>query len=214
MKTGDVKSITASPSELVERARALACGPDRRILGLVGSPGAGKSTLAELIVAEIGPSAQMVEMDGFHLSNEILTALDRRDRKGAADTFDAGGYVSLLRRLRQPDPGTVYAPLFDRALDLAVAGATAVDESCRLVVTAGNYLLLNEPPWNEVRGLLDQAWFLEPNEDQRVAQLVARHERFGRTPEDARSWAQTTDGPNAAVVRATKHRADSVIHLR
>ncbi|MGO1384806.1 MAG: nucleoside/nucleotide kinase family protein [Arachnia sp.] len=214
MDSDIVQSITATPSALVERARALLSGPDRQILGLVGAPGAGKSTVAELIAAEIGPMARVVEMDGFHLSNTVLTSLGRRDRKGAADTFDVDGYVHLLRRLRHCEPGTVYAPSFDRALDVAVAGATAVDDSCRLVITAGNYLLSEEPPWNEVRGLLDQAWFLEPDEDQRVAQLVARHEQFGRTPEDAREWAHATDGPNAAVVRATKHRADLVVHLR
>lgn len=213
MTSDGVETITATPAQLVDRARALASGPERRILGIAGSPGAGKSTLAELIAAEVGPVAQVVEMDGFHLSNEVLVALGRRGRKGAADTFDAAGYASLLRRLREPQPGIVYAPAFDRGLDQAVAGATGVDESCRLVITAGNYLLLEEPPWNEVLPLLDEAWFLEPDEGQRVRQLVARHERFGRTPGDARSWALTTDGPNGDLVRSTRHRAHLVFRM-
>lgn len=214
MTTDGVETMEATPAQLVDRARTLASGPGRRILGIAGSPGAGKSTLADLIAAEVGPVARVVEMDGFHLSNEVLAALGRRDRKGAADTFDAAGYVSLLRRLRLPEPGLVYAPAFDRGLDEAVAGATGVDESCRLVITAGNYLLLEESPWDQVLPLLDEAWFLEPDEGQRISQLVARHERFGRTPEEATAWAHSTDGRNADVVHATRHRAHLVLRLK
>ncbi len=199
--------------ELVERARDLTRNPGRQLLGLVGAPGAGKSTVAEIIADALGPATQVVEMDGFHLSNELLTTLGRRNRKGAKDTFDAAGYVHLLRRLKEAGPDPVYAPVFDRSLDLAVAGAIAVEESCQLVITAGNYLLLDEEPWSEIRELLDEAWFLEPAEDQRMAQLVARHERFGRTRAEAQAWASTTDEPNAEIVRGSNHRADLVARL-
>lgn len=209
----DVTTIDVTASELIDRAFELAQKPGRQLLGLVGAPGSGKSTLADMIADAVGPAAKVVEMDGFHLSNGLLDQLGRRDRKGAPDTFDAAGYVALLRRLRDTGLGTVYAPVFDRSLDLAVAGAIAVDQSCELVITAGNYLLLEDGPWIEIRGLVDQAWFLEPAEDQRLAQLVERHERFGRTASEARAWAWSTDEPNAEIVRGTKHRADLVARL-
>ncbi|MEO7589366.1 MAG: nucleoside/nucleotide kinase family protein [Arachnia sp.] len=204
----------ASTEQLVARAVALTDLSGRQVLGLVGAPGSGKSTVADMIARAVGPTAQVVEMDGYHLSNDLLTRLGRRDRKGAADTFDAAGYVDLLRRLRERGSRPVYAPVFDRELDLAVVGATAVEESCELVITTGNYLLLDEPPWSGVRELLGHAWFLEPDEDRRMSQLVARHERFGRTPEAARAWALNTDEPNAELVRGSRHNADLVVRLR
>ncbi|RMB57877.1 nucleoside/nucleotide kinase family protein [Tessaracoccus antarcticus] len=213
MKSEGQRTIVASTEEVVARAVALTDLAGRQVLGLVGAPGSGKSTIADMIAMAVGPTAQVVEMDGYHLSNDLLTRLGRRDRKGAADTFDAAGYVDLLRRLRDPGSGTVYAPVFDRERDLAIVGATAVAESCQLVITTGNYLLLDEPPWSGVSKLLDHAWFLEPDEERRMSQLVARHERYGRTPEEARGWALSTDEPNAELVRGSRHNADLVIRL-
>ncbi len=209
----DTPTIDVTMDQLVERARDLMCRPGRQLLGLVGAPGSGKSTVAEIIADAVGPTASVVEMDGFHLSNELLTQLGRRNRKGAKDTFDAAGYVEILRRLKQAGSEPVYAPVFDRTLDLAVAGATVVEKSCQLVITAGNYLLLEEEPWSHIRDLLDEAWFLEPAEDQRVRQLVERHERFGRTRAEAEAWASNTDEPNAVIVRGSRHRADLVARL-
>ena len=84
---------------LVERARRLVEPGRRRLLGIVGNPGAGKSTLAAAVMQALGPDAALVPMDGFHLAQVELDRLGARDRKGAIDTFDAGGLVSLLRRL-------------------------------------------------------------------------------------------------------------------
>ena len=208
-----IPTINVTVAQLTERARTLASQPGRHLLGLVGAPGSGKSTLAEMIAHAVGATVQVVEMDGFHLSNDLLDQLGRRNRKGARDTFDAVGYVDLLRRLRAESTETVYAPMFDRSLDRSIAGAIAVEESCSLVITAGNYLLLDQYPWSEIRELLDQAWFLEPDEDQRTTQLVERHQRFGRTLSEARAWASATDEPNAELVRASRNRADLVARL-
>ncbi|MFC4017248.1 nucleoside/nucleotide kinase family protein [Micromonospora sp. GCM10011542] len=199
--------------ELVARARALAEAGPRQLLGITGAPGAGKSTLAERIVAEVGPAARLVPMDGFHLAQSQLVRLGRADRKGAVDTFDANGYVSLLRRLRRLEPTSVYAPEFRRELEEPVAGAIEVPPSVRLVVTEGNYLLLPDFPWVEVRALLHQVWFLDLDVELRLSRLTARHEAYGRSPEQARAWALGSDEVNAALVTGTAERADLVVRL-
>ncbi|MCO1598430.1 nucleoside/nucleotide kinase family protein [Micromonospora sp. RHAY321] len=202
-----------SIDELVARARSLAEGGPRQLLGIAGAPGAGKSTLAEQIVAAVGPSARLVPMDGFHLSQSQLLRLGRADRKGAADTFDANGYVSLLRRLHRLEPTSVYAPEFRRELEEPVAGSIEVPPSVRLVVTEGNYLLLPDDPWQEVGQLLHEVWFLDLDAEVRQRRLTARHEAFGRSPEEARAWALGTDEANAALVTGTADRADLVVRL-
>ncbi|MFG1654458.1 nucleoside/nucleotide kinase family protein [Micromonospora sp. NPDC049275] len=199
--------------ELVARALSLADAGPRQLLGITGAPGAGKSTLAERIVAEVGPSARLVPMDGFHLAQSQLVRLGRADRKGAVDTFDANGYVSLLRRLRRLEPTSVYAPEFRREIEEPVAGAIEVPPSVRLVVTEGNYLLVPDFPWQEVRTLLHEVWFLDLDAELRQRRLTARHEAYGRSPEQARAWALGSDEANAARVTPTADRADLVVRL-
>ncbi|MFE0802141.1 nucleoside/nucleotide kinase family protein [Streptomyces sp. NPDC058812] len=207
--------------DLLTRARSLPEGGRRAILGIAGSPGAGKSTLAEHLVRELNgtgePWVAHVPMDGFHLADAELDRLGRRDRKGAPDTFDATGYAALLRRLREePDDegaggDTVYAPGFERVLEQPIAGAVPVPASARLVVTEGNYLLLETGAWARVRSRLDEVWFCEPAEAERLRRLVARHERFGKSHEDAVAWVLGTDQRNADLVAATRDRADLVV---
>ncbi|MFB6549546.1 nucleoside/nucleotide kinase family protein [Streptomyces sp. NPDC056405] len=207
--------------DLLIRARSLPEGGRRAILGIAGSPGAGKSTLAEHLVRELNgtgePWVAHVPMDGFHLADAELDRLGRRDRKGAPDTFDAAGYAALLRRLREePDDEraggeTVYAPGFERVLEQPIAGAVPVPASARLVVTEGNYLLLETGAWARVRSRLDEVWFCEPAETERVRRLVARHERFGKSHEDAVAWVLGTDQRNADLVAGTRDRADLVV---
>ncbi|MFG2101987.1 nucleoside/nucleotide kinase family protein [Micromonospora echinaurantiaca] len=199
--------------ELVARARALAEAGPRQLLGIAGAPGAGKSTLAERVVAAIGPTARLVPMDGFHLAQSELHRLGRADRKGAVDTFDANGYVSLLRRLRRLEPTSVWAPAFRRDLEEPIAGAIEVPPEVRLVVTEGNYLLLPDFPWEEVRTLLHEAWFLDLDVELRLRRLTARHVAYGRSPEQARAWAMGSDEANAALVAGTADRADLVVRL-
>ncbi|MFG3320846.1 nucleoside/nucleotide kinase family protein [Streptomyces sp. NPDC048171] len=202
--------------DLLARARALPSGGRRAVLGIAGSPGAGKSTLAERLVRELNgagdPWAAHVPMDGFHLADAELDRLGRRDRKGAPDTFDAAGYAALLGRLREEDgDGIVYAPGFERVLEQPLAGAVPVPPSARLVVTEGNYLLLGTGAWQRVRSRLDEVWFCGLTEAERIRRLIARHERFGKSPEQARAWALGTDQANADLVAASGHRADLVV---
>ena len=202
---------------LVERARDLTGGAHRVLLGITGAPGAGKTTLALALVRALGagrPAGWVVHvpMDGYHLADAELDRLGRRDRKGAPDTFDAAGYAALLRRLRSdPGPGPVYAPAFDREIEQPVAGSVPVPPECRLVVSEGNYLLIDTPEWRAVRAEFDEVWFHETDDELRRERLVARHVRFGKTPDLARAWVQRTDEPNARLVATTRSRADVVV---
>ncbi|MGC4887611.1 nucleoside/nucleotide kinase family protein [Micromonospora sp. DT227] len=200
-------------AELVARARALAGDGPRQLLGIAGAPGAGKSTLAERIVAEVGPTARLVPMDGFHLAGSALDRLGRAARKGAPDTFDVNGFVATLRRLRRLEPTSVWAPEFRRDLEEPVAGAIEVPPEVRLVVTEGNYLLLRDDPWEEVRSLLHQAWFLDLDAELRLRRLTARHQAYGKSAEQARAWARGSDEENARLVAGTAGHADLVVRL-
>ncbi|MFJ2149605.1 nucleoside/nucleotide kinase family protein [Streptomyces microflavus] len=203
-------------ADATDRARRLAETGQRRVLGIAGPPGAGKSTLAERVTEALEGRAVLVPMDGFHLAGAELERLGRADRKGAPDTFDAPGYAALLRRLRDPDPDPdhpVYAPAFDRALEEPVAGALAVTPDVPLVITEGNYLLLDEGPWAPVRGLLDEVWFLELDPEVRVRRLVERHVRYGKPPAVARAWVERSDEANARLVERGRDLADVVVRL-
>ncbi|WP_275432024.1 MULTISPECIES: nucleoside/nucleotide kinase family protein [unclassified Streptomyces] len=199
-------------AELVARAGRLAVAGRRRILGIAGPPGAGKSTLAARLAVALGPgTAVVVPMDGFHLAGAELARLGLADRKGAPDTFDAAGYVALLRRLRSPDGATVYAPAFDRSLEEPVAGSVPVAPAVPLVITEGNYLLHDAGAWAAVRPLLDEAWYLAPDEALRVGRLVDRHVRHGKDPSSARAWVARSDEANARLIAPGAGRADLVV---
>lgn len=203
----------ADLAALFARVRALAerSGDGRVVVGITGSPGAGKTTLALRLVEALGPEAVHLPMDGFHLANATLDRLGRHDRKGALDTFDGDGFVALLRRVRDECDRTVYAPSFHREVDEPVAGEIAVDPGHRVVVVEGNYLLVGEEPWGRVRDLLDEAWFCSTGDAERERRLVDRHTRHGRTVEAATAWATEVDGRNALLVESTRSRADLVV---
>ena len=175
----------------------------RTILGLCGPPGSGKSTLAERIAGHLGDrmSVAVVPMDGFHLPQAVLRERGLRDVMGRIDTFDADGYLDVLRRLREPG-ATVLAPGFDRTVEEPVPDAIEVSPDVELVITEGNYLLDDEPPWDQVRGLLDDVWFVDVDDDLRRERLLRRHVEFGKSEAEARAWMDRVDEPNTERVRA------------
>jgi pantothenate kinase len=151
-------------------------------------------------------------MDGFHLANQELARLGRADRKGAPDTFDVSGYVALLARLGRRRPGeVVYAPSFDRQLETAIAGSIRVEPATALVVTEGNYLLLDEGDWRQVRPLLDEVWYLDVAVDVRRRRLIERHAAHGRSAAEAERWADGNDARNGLLVDPTRVAADVVV---
>jgi pantothenate kinase len=197
---------------LAERAFGLMT-TGRAVLGICGAPGAGKSTLAARLAAQVGESAVVVPMDGFHLHDDELARLGLADRKGAPETFDVAGYTALLVRVRADSGRTVYAPEFDRSRELSVAGAIAVRPEHRLVITEGNYLLYGAPGWSEVRPLLDEVWFVEADEATRLERLVERHAAHGKPRDLAERWATVADQANADIVAATRDRADLIAYV-
>jgi pantothenate kinase len=201
---------------LAHDAIALAGDSSRAILGIAGCPGAGKSTLVDVLVDRIrtvkgADWVAHVPMDGFHLANAQLDRIGARSRMGAPDTFDVAGYAHLLERVKREVDDPVYAPGFDRTLEQPLAAALVVLPSARLVVTEGNYLLLDDPDWERARRAMDAVWFVASKETMRVERLVARHVQFGKTADEARAWVATTDQRNSELVAGTVGRADRVI---
>lgn len=218
-------------TELVEAAAALAASAtpgNRKVLGIAGAPAAGKSTLAAALVGALGPSvAVAVPMDGFHLSDQTLAAMGRLEAKGAPDTFDAGGYAALLERLRTAST-VVHAPRFDRHLEESIGSAVPVDPGVPLVVTEGNYLLLDAgaaeavglhldedllAAWAAARAAIDAVWFVDLDDAVRLDRLTDRHVEHGRDAGAARARATGVDQLNADLVAATRSRADRVVVL-
>lgn len=203
--------------ELVARVESLAARtPGRVLIGVAGKPGSGKTTLAQALVRRLagvddwrGSRAAHVPLDGFHLADQELVRLGRTARKGAPDTFDAAGYVALLERIRAGH--SVYAPSFERDLEQPIAGALPVTPATRIVVSEGNYLLLDTDPWPAARACFDEVWAMEQDEQVRLERLVARHIEFGKTPEAARAWVERSDQANAALVEPGLATADLTI---
>jgi pantothenate kinase len=205
--------------ELVDRLDELlaASEPEGRVIvGIVGAPGAGKSTLARTLVDAVAArhgsgTAVVLPMDGFHLSNEVLEALGRRQRKGAPDTFDGDGLASVVERVARRDEPVVYAPRFDRGREEAIAGAIAIDATARVVLIEGNYLLLADGPWGRVGACLTEGWYLDTPADVCTKRLLARQRATYGSADAAADWVARVDGPNAEIVASTRSRAHRIV---
>jgi pantothenate kinase len=196
--------VAALAALIAERAT----GRRRFVVGVTGPPGSGKSTVAARLADDLG--AVVVPMDGFHVDDDELRRSGLADVKGAPDTFDATGFVDLVRRLSEGTEA-VSAPAFDRVADRTVPGAITVAPSDRLVVVEGNYLLLDRAPWSSLRASFDLVAYLVVDDDVRVARLIERHVRHGRSSEEASEFVHRSDEANAALVATTRARADVLV---
>lgn len=202
---------------LLDRLEALVEERGRALVGICGAPGAGKSTICQALEPGLTDRGVVVPMDGFHLALDQLRELDRRHglglelRRGVPESFDGIGYVGAIERIRRRDC-TVYVPEYRRDIENPIAGAIAVPPSAEIVVTEGNYLLLDDAPWSSLRDLLDEIWYVQiVDEVQRRTRLVDRHIRFGASPASAERRADGSDLDNARLIESTKWRADAVI---
>jgi pantothenate kinase len=186
----------------------------RTLIGIVGKPGAGKSTVVEEIQKRFDANeVSIIPMDGFHLSNEELISLGRRDRKGAPDTFDVDGFTSLLRGVKLNYQSEHKFPIFHREIEASMADEGLVPKESKVIVIEGNYLFSTEHNWEVVFSMLDHTWFIEIDDEVRIERLIARHIRYGKTPIEAENWSRGSDEANARFIELTAHRAENRINL-
>jgi pantothenate kinase len=204
----DQKAALARIQEHLEKAS------ERVLIGIIGKPGAGKSTLSKFLMGKLPKDlVTVVPMDGYHLSNKVLKDLKRSDRKGAPDTFDVAGFVSLVKRIRSEQTQNIYYPIFDRAIEESIAAQGVVTSATKVVIIEGNYLLHDEGGWEVINDLLDESWMVDVDDDKRISRLISRHIAYGKDPEAAKAWAKGTDEVNAKLIERGRTRADFVVAI-
>ncbi|GAA3876668.1 nucleoside/nucleotide kinase family protein [Leifsonia kafniensis] len=207
-------STLGSLDEIVRVVENATIGRRRTMVGIAGSPGSGKSTIAAALMERLrgGKHAVLLPMDGFHLPQSTLVQLGRRERMGAPDTFDVDGFVDVLTAVRfTTEPVSV--PGFDRAIEEPIPDALTVFPDSSVVVIEGNYLLHDAGGWERVLPLLDVSMFVDLPQDIRVERLITRHEEFGKSPAAALAWSTGPDERNAELIEATAVRAGYRIRL-
>ena len=205
-------SLAPTVAALAERIAALPDTGPRRLVAIAGAPGSGKSTLAEAVVErlnELGRDTALMPMDGFHLDDRLLQQRGLLARKGAPETFDFGGFSSALKRVRN-EP-SVILPVFDRAREIAIAGAAEIRPETRIVIVEGNYLCLNETPWRTLAELWDLAFFLDVPMKELERRLIARWLAYGFDEAGARAKAHGNDIVNAERVNRAICRVDQTL---
>jgi pantothenate kinase len=206
--------IKGKEGALLRIKESLNRSTDRYLIGIVGKPGAGKSTLSAYLLEQLHSSeVTVVPMDGYHFSNAVLQALGRADRKGAPDTFDVAGFASLLQRIRNEKSVDIYYPVFDRSIEESIAAQGVVTKETKVVIVEGNYLLHDSGGWEVIANLLDELWFIDVDDEKRLERLIARHIAFGKSPADAQSWSLGSDEVNARTIATGRSRAHAVIAL-
>ena len=197
-------SVSENAQELLRRIDGLSPKSARLMIAIAGPPGSGKSTLAEEVVTQLqqaGVAAVLMPMDGFHMDDRLLGPRGLLPRKGAPETFDFGGFSSALARIAAGE--TVLLPVFDRAREIAIAGAEEIGPETTTVVVEGNYLALDEDPWRGLRRYWDFSAFLRVDDAELERRLVDRWLGYGYAPDAARQKALGNDLPNARRVNAT-----------
>ena len=208
------RAISSLEELLIEVKNLLTRSERRIIVGIVGEPGAGKSTVTDFIFQNLeNESAALLPMDGFHYSNQVLKRLGRTDRKGAPDTFDASGFTALLSRIKSEPHVDIYFPIFHRDIEESIAAEGVIPAGTKLIITEGNYLLLQSNGFAGIKPLLDESWYLQIDSQLRQSRLIERHQRFGKDPAAAKAWALGSDEQNGVIIRESAPEASRIIAL-
>jgi pantothenate kinase len=186
----------------------------RSLTAIAGPPGAGKSTLAEALVArlndEAADSAAVLPMDGYHFDDQVLVPRGLRPRKGAPETFDVAGFYHMLRRLKDNEDAEIAVPVFDRDLEIARAGARLIPRSVRHLIVEGNYLLLDRPGWSRLPGLFDTTIMIAVPEAVLRQRLVERWQGYRLPPDEVAAKVEANDLPNGRLIASASVEAEFV----
>jgi len=189
---------------------------NRFMLAITGAPGAGKSTLAELLMRNTNEVlkdeiAIVIPMDGYHYHNDILAEKGLLPLKGIPQSFDSQRFVMLIKEIASQKQEKLYCPTYDRGLHNPVERSIVIENKHKIIIVEGNYLLLDTCPWNELADLFDESWFIETPLTTTKERLISRHVLAGRSFEEALSKISSTDAPNAELIIQTRHRATKLI---
>lgn len=199
-------------NELAELIITSAAGSSRFIVAVAGPPASGKSTIAEKLCTAITTKDKtafpnIIPMDGFHIDNKILDELNLRSRKGSAETFDADGFIALIEKIYSQDEN-VCIPEFDRSKDKVVDNGKVITDKNKIIIVEGNYLFLEEAPWNVLMGFFDFPIFILPKTDILEERLIKRWTDEGFSLKDAKTKAYSNDIPNAKSILANSAYVD------
>ena len=193
---------------ILEGVKSLKPKKDRNLIAIAGPPGAGKSTVAEIVTDLMNENlmkTSLVPMDGFHLDNKTLKRVNLLDRKGAPETFDVKGFTELIKNLGYKK--SLRAPLFDRSSDEVVKNARKIPAEQEYIIAEGNYLLLNKDSWRDLYNYWDYKVFLSVESSVLKSRLIERWLGENHTYSEAEARVLKNDLVNADIVNSNRLNA-------
>ena len=185
---------------------------NRYFIALSGPPASGKSTISEKIIQDLnskGYQSSVLQMDGFHLDDQILKDRNLISKKGAPETFDVMGLISFLSRLQiEPE---VIVPIFDRSLELSRSSATIINKETKVILVEGNYLLLKSKPWDNLQKFFDVSVMISCEEKVLEKRLLDRWKSFNLSKEDTYQKVYQNDLPNGLNVLNNSSASDYIL---